>query len=127
MTWLKAFSLSVLAVVAPAKSLVIASFAMVLFDCVSGILAARKRGERISSAGLRRTLSKGLVYSTAIYAAYVAEHWLLDGLLPVSKLAAGAIGIVELRSIYENLNTVAGGSLFSSLVSKLGSPNDGAK
>lgn len=124
MAWLKAFGLSMLAVVSPAKSLFIAALALTGMDLLSGVAAAVKRGERISSAGGRRTITKGLVYCLAILAAFVAEKFLLADLVPASKLVAGAIGCVELKSCLENLNTVAGGSLFKSIVDKLGSSND---
>lgn len=124
MSWVKAVICTFGALIAPVKPLLIASLVMVVLDSVSGIMAAKKRGEKITSAGLRRTISKGLVYTVAILAAFVAEKYLLSELLPVSKLAAGAIGLVELKSCLENLNVVAGGNLFSAIVSKLGSKND---
>jgi hypothetical protein len=125
--WIKAFALSALALAAPAKPLFIAAIVLVILDTISGVMSALKRGEPIRSAGLRRSVAKALVYEVAILSAFIAEKWLLADLLPASKLVAGAIGAVELKSVLENLNTVAGGSLFGSIVGRLGSANDPSK
>lgn len=124
LTWLKAVGLSTLAVIAPIKPMLLAVIVLTSLDTLSGIMAAHKRGEKITSAGMRRSISKMLVYVASILAAFVAEKWLLEGVAPLAKLCAGAIGLVELKSCLENFNTVAGGSVFKSLLGKLGSSND---
>lgn len=55
---------------------------------------------------------------------YVAEHFLMGDILALSKLIAGTIGIVEMKSILESADIINGGSLFKTIVSKLGSQND---
>lgn len=127
LTWFKCVLLSVFSFVAPIKPLMIGSLVAVLFDTVTGVMAARKRGERISSAGLRRTISKGFVYSATILVGYVIQHTLMDDVLPVAKLIAGAIGAVELKSCLENASVVLGQPLFKALLGKLGSANDPTK
>lgn len=127
LVWAKGLGLAALALLAPAHPLLIAALVLTAIDCLTGIMAARKRGERIRSAGLRRTVSKSAVYVLAIIVGFIAETWLLGGVLPVSKLIAGAIGIVECKSCLENLDVVNGGSLFATIVGKLGSANDKPK
>lgn len=124
MTWVKAAALSLLAVLAPVKAMLLAALALTALDAVLGVLAARKRAERITSAGLRRTISKGLVYTLAIIAGHVAGTYLLGGLVPVASLVAGAIGIVECKSCLENASAAAGHDLFRAAIAKLGSQND---
>lgn len=124
MTWIKAIALSTVAALAPTKPLLIAALTLVVADTLVGLWRAWRAGETITSAGLRRSVAKALVYEVAILSAFVAEKFLLGDLVPASKLVAGAIGAVELRSVLESLNEIAGGSLFSSIVGKLGSKND---
>lgn len=121
---IKALGISLLAVFAPIKAVLATALVLVLADLIVGILAARKRGEPITSAGIRRTVGKILVYETAIMLGYLAQTHLMGDIIPVVKIISGLIGAVELKSCLENLDTVSGGSLFKSLIAKLGSRND---
>lgn len=123
MGWLKATTLSLLALVAPVKAMVLAMLALVALDTVLGIMAARKRGERITSAGLRRTVSKMTAFLVAILAGHVAGVYLFANLIPVASLVAGAIGVVELTSVLENANGLAGKNVFQAVIDRLGSKN----
>lgn len=130
--WLAASIISMLAVFAPIKELLVVSFILIFVDLVTGVLAARKRGEwttlsTLKSAGLRRTITKLCVYMTAICVGWLIENFMLEGFIPVSKLAAGLISVVEGKSIFENLDTINGNPIFQTLINKLGSVNDVAK
>lgn len=122
--WLKALGLAALAVIAPAKPLLIAALVLVILDAVLGVWAARKRGERVTSAGFRRTVAKLLVFQVVIIAAFVAETWLLGGALPLSKLAAGAVAVTECTSLLENAGTILGRPVFVTVIAKLGSSSN---
>jgi hypothetical protein len=121
--WLISISLSLLAVLAPIKALLIAVGFLIFADTVSGILAARKRGEKISSAKLRGVITKAFVYQICVISGFVMEKYIVDGILPVSKIIAGAIAAVEIKSILENSNTILGMDLFAEVKARLGSPN----
>jgi hypothetical protein len=112
------------AVLAPIKAVLITVGILIFVDLVTGIVAAKKRGEKIKSAAMRRTISKVLIYQTAVITGFLLETYLLDGVLPVSKLVAGVIGLVEFKSVLENSNIILGEDIFKSLISKLGSEND---
>lgn len=119
--------LSAVSVFAPIKGVIITVGVVIVVDLVTGVLAARKRGEKITSAGLRRSLSKALIYQTAVLTGFLMEKYLLVDLVPITKLVAGAIGAVESVSIFENLNTLSGNNLFTKLLEMLGSANDKKK
>lgn len=108
---------------APIKSLLIACGVLILADMVTGIMAAKKRKERINSADMRRSLSKMVVYQIAIISAFVLEKYMLGGLLPVSKVVSGVIGMVEFKSILENASTIAGQDILKLVIEKIGSKN----
>jgi len=122
--WLKAAAVAVIAILAPIHSVMLTTGILIFADLLLGVIAAYKRKETITSAALRRTVTKILVYQTAIVTGFLCEKFLLSGSIPVVKLAAGAIGLVEVKSIMENLNEINGSPIFNSLLSALGSKND---
>lgn len=110
-------------ILAPIKALLISCGTLILADMITGILAAKKRGEKISSAEMRRSLTKMLVYQIAIISGFILEKYMLEDLLPVSKIVAGVIGMVEFKSILENTSVMAGQDILSLVMDKLGSKN----
>lgn len=116
--------LSLVAVFAPVKALIIIAGVLIFADLITGILAAKKKGQSINSAGLRRTATKVFVYEAAIMLGYLVEHYMIADFFPVSKVAAGLIAVVEFKSILENLDVINGNPVFKSLIEKLGSVND---
>jgi len=124
--FLEAGIVSLVAIFAPVHKLLLATGAMIFGDLITGILASRKRGASITSAGLRRTLTKIVVYEAAICFAFIAEQYISD-LLPFVKMASAMIAVVELKSIYENLNAISGMNLLKGMIDKLGSVNDDYK
>lgn len=121
--WFKSIFVAVLAVLAPIKAMIFTMLALVLADLITGVWAAHKLQQPITSAKLRTTVSKLLIYLIAICIGYLTETYLLEGLLPISKLIAGAVGMVELTSLLENANKILGQNLFKMLIDKLGSAN----
>jgi phage-related holin len=111
-------------VLAPIKPVMITVGVLIILDLVIGIMAALKRKEHISSAALRRTISKLVIYQVAVISGFICETYLIDHLIPISKLVAGMIGAVELKSILENANEVNGEPIFNKLIKSLGSVND---
>jgi phage-related holin len=116
--------ISIVASLAPAKELFAVALGLIFIDLITGILAARKKGEKINSAGFSRTVSKFCLYMTAIAVGFWIESIMLKGFLPVSNIAAGLISLVEGKSIYENLDVLNGSPIFKSLIKKLSSVND---
>ncbi len=122
--WAKAAIIACLAVFAPIQPMLVTVGILIAADTVFGMVAAYKSNEALTSSALRRTVSKSIIYMAAVCLGYLLEHYLLAELLPVSKLIAGTIGMVEMKSILENSDIINGGSVFKALVSKLGSQND---
>jgi phage-related holin len=122
--WLTGALVSSMAVFAPIKAVILVTGLLIFFDLITGIWAAKKKGQPITSAGLRRTVSKIFVYNAAIMLGFLAETYMLDGFLPISKICSGIIAVVEMASLLENLNTINGAPIFKDLINKLGSIND---
>jgi|SRR6187431_2754602 len=126
-TLLGSFFLVLFAVLAPIHSVLVATGVLIFADLVVGIWAAKKKKRKITSAGIRRTVVKVLVYQIAIITGFVLEAWLLSDLIPVSKIVAGTVGLVEVKSIFENLNIINGKPVLKGIVDRLKSANDAEK
>lgn len=125
--WSKLVLLSALAALAPIHAVIITVGVLVFSDLATGIFAAVKRGERITSAALGRTVSKMAVYQCSVVSAYLVEHYMIDGALPAAKLVAGLVGVVELTSILENSEKVLGVPIFATVIKFISSKNDSGK
>ncbi len=86
-------------------------------DLITGILAAKKRGEEITSKKARNTIPKGLGYMIAIMVGHVFEVHFVQG-LEVMKIVAGLIAVIEIKSLDENIKIITGKSLFNQFVKK---------
>jgi len=115
---------STCAVFAPIKMMLISTIVLVFVDLVTGIIAAKKKGQKITSSGIKRTFIKFTVYMTGIMVGFLAETYMLGGYIAISKLAAGLIAVVECVSLYENLNVIYGSDIFKKIVQFLGSEKD---
>jgi phage-related holin len=82
---------------------------LVVLDTVTGIIAARKRKEKINSRGFARLLSKIVVYMASIMACRGVEQVL--HVPNVTYLAVGAIALTELMSVLENTRVVSGANV----------------
>lgn len=102
-----AFLLSVLAVFAPIKPMMLAALGLTLADALTGVWAARRRGEPITSSGFRRTVGKLLVYQMGLVVGLIAQQYLVPD-VPIVKLVAGTVGVTEFKSIMENLESITG-------------------
>ena len=122
--WLWPLVVSGFAALAPIHTVLFVVGLLILIDTITGVWAAYKEGQKITSAKLRRLVSKIVIYNIAVISAFLLENWLLEGLLPVSKIVAGAVGSVEMKSILENGNRITGLDLFSEVIKRLGSKND---
>lgn len=109
--WIKALLISALAQFAPTTGILIALFALVSLDLVTGLMRAHTLGEKIQSNGLRRTVIKLVAYELSVVLAYLVETWLIGKTIPLTNMAAGAAGLVELLSVLENINVLSGGAL----------------
>ena len=121
--YLQGLMISALSVLAPIKAVLITVGILIFADFVTGILAAKKRGESISSAKIRNSVTKCLVYQSAVITGFLVQTFLLQGFIPIVNIVASLIGLTELTSFYENLNTIKGGNIFRKIIELLGSAN----
>jgi len=104
---------------APVHSIMLAITFLVGMDLITGLLAAHKRGEKLSSNGIRRTITKTLAYMSAIIASHVMSIYFLDGIIDPVKIVSGLIAVTEFQSLMENLSSITGVDLWKQLLEKL--------
>ena len=94
----------------PIKGFLIFTIFVVFADMGTGILAAKKEGQKINSRGLYRTIEKIIVYFCAILIFEGARNTFS---LPfnIIYMAAFLIATVELYSISENIKRITGVNL----------------
>jgi uncharacterized membrane protein len=94
----------------PIKGFLIFTVFVVFADMATGIIAAKKEGQKINSKGLYRTIEKIVVYFCAILIFEGARNTFS---LPfnITYMAAFLIATVELYSISENIKRITGVNL----------------
>jgi hypothetical protein len=99
---------SLLAVFAPVIPLLLTIGCLITIDFIIGIYRAFKMKEVITSRKMGNTISKMLLYQLTILSLFVFETYILQGLLPVTKIGAGMISVTELKSIDESVEKMTG-------------------
>jgi uncharacterized membrane protein len=98
---------TVVGFVAPIGPFIGLMVGLVISDLITGIRAAKKRGESINSKGFRRTLEKVGVYLVALLSAKGVQIVFVPA-LPLAYSVAFWVCVTEFKSILENVTTVTG-------------------
>lgn len=117
--WVENLLLTALAILLPIKPMLIMVGVLAFTDLITGVMAAKKRGEIITSRGLRQTVKKLLIYEVALIFGFLVEKYMMEDLIPVSKILGTLIGITELKSLLENLDTIGGNQLFQTAIKQV--------
>jgi hypothetical protein len=107
-SWFSAFFL-------PIKGFLILSTVLVASDTISGMWAAKKRGERFQSSKFYRLVQKTTVYFMSIICAHGIQLAFMVGtgiewmpVFPMVHLVAGSICFTEFLSFRENVESLTG-------------------
>lgn len=95
------------AVLAPLYDILAAVMLLITIDFITGVVAAWRQKHGISSDKMINTVNKLLIYSVTLLAGHVVELKITPA-LPLLQLVSGFIALTELRSIFENFNTIFG-------------------
>lgn len=94
----------------PIKGFLLFTVAVVFADMGTGILAAKKEGQKINSRGLYRTSEKIAVYFVGIMIFEAAKNT-FSLPVPITYMASFLIAMTELYSIAENIRRITGVNL----------------
>lgn len=119
--WIGPILLVFLTSIAPIHSVLTVVAVLIVSDLFLGIWAAFKKKSKITSARLRDTVTKMFIYYIVIVLGFFVQQHLVD--LPIVKITASVIGIVEIKSLFENASIILGRPIFDEIIKKLGSKN----
>ena len=109
-----------LAVFLPIKELMLTIGFLVSADLVVGIWKAIKIKQRIRSRRMSDTVTKLLLYQLAIMSGFLIETFIINELIPITKLIATVVAIIEFKSIVESIEAVTGKDLWSKIKTIIG-------
>ena len=109
-----------LAVFLPIKELMLTIGFLVSADLVVGIWKAIKTKQRIRSRRMSDTVTKLLLYQLAIMSGFLIETFIINELIPITKLIATVVAIIEFKSIVESIEAVTGKDLWSKIKTIIG-------
>lgn len=96
---------------------------LLIADFITGVMAAKKRGEKITSKGWRRTAVKIWIYAMAIVLTqYLKVTFIKDWDINLARSVALFIVTIEAKSIDENFEELTGISLLSKIINKISKP-----
>lgn len=81
----------------------------VFIDLFTGIVKAKRKGDVISSKRMSETVTKVMLYASAIVSCYVLDTQIIGNSflpIPIWRLAAGYIAVVEVQSNLENVSEI---------------------
>lgn len=111
--WLR-IALWLTALMVPLYDLMGAIILLICIDFGTGIGASWKRKRAIRASMMVNTVSKFFFYFLVILAAHATEEKVLSA-LPMLQIVSGFIALTELKSIFENFNTIFGLNLWEYL------------
>lgn len=94
---------------------------LLVFDFITGVQAARKRGEKITSEGWRRTAAKIWIYAMSIILTHYIRITMLSTSveLDLAKYISCFLISTELKSLDENIESITGVSILSKVIKAL--------
>ena len=102
------------------KELMITIGFLVGADMVVGIWKALKIGQRIRSRRMSDSVTKMMLYQLAIVSGFLIETYIIEQLIPITKLIATVIAIIEFKSIVESIEAVTGKDLWGKIKTLIG-------
>lgn len=109
--------ISFMAVISPAVPLILTVGFLVVVDFLFAIYRQWKQDpSKITSRKMGNTISKLTTYTLAILSIFFLEKYILLGVLPITKIAAGLICVVELKSIDESFFILHKYSLWTKII-----------
>lgn len=117
---LNAIIISIISVLSPIKPLLYTIGFLIAADFIFGLYRAHKTGQEITSRKMSHTITKMLLYNITIVSLWLIERNILGGAIPITKIAAGLISIVEIKSIDETFKLIFGFSFWDKIKKQLG-------
>lgn len=108
--------------IAPILHFLIFTFVLTVLDFGTGVRAAQKRQEKITSKGFARTVEKLFFYMIAILLSHGMDFTFVKDLevdFSFAWIVAGFISLTELKSNLENISSITGTDIWKQVASFL--------
>lgn len=106
---------SIVSVFLPVTPIIVSIMMLIVVDMIFGIYAAIKRKNKITSRKMSQTISKLLLYVLVILSVHLLDTYILKSSFELTKVCAGLLGIIEIKSIDENWAKIFGYSLWDKI------------
>lgn len=106
--------LSVCAILAGVKPVLITIGVLIAVDTITGIWLSLKNGETLNSKKLSHTVSKAIIYQVFIISAFLVEKFIIPE-LPLLEISSGFIALTEILSIGENMDGILKMNIFDNI------------
>lgn len=116
-TWIWVFNLLL-----PVGHFMMMTMLLVVADFITGITAARHRGEALRSKGFRRTVLKTVLYCLAILLSHGMDMVFFQPKnlsFDLVWIVAGLIGLAEFKSNLENIAVVTGVDIWARIADRI--------
>ncbi|CAB4154714.1 Bacteriophage holin family [uncultured Caudovirales phage] len=110
---------SIVGIFMPIKPIILTIISLVLIDFFFAIYRAYKSKKVISSRKMYATLPKLLMYNVVIIMIYYSNIHIFNTGIPLEKIIASFIALIEIKSIDENFKYIMGFSIWSKLMKTL--------
>lgn len=107
--------ISTIAVLSPVTPMLLTVGFLIVVDFIFGIWKSKKMKEPITSRKMSNTISKMVLYNLSILSVYFLNKYIIETGLPLEKIAAGLIGIIEIKSCDESFSKIFGFSLWDKI------------
>ena len=93
---------------------------LVAVDFIFGIYRAWKTKQEITSRKMSHTVTKMLLYNLTVISIWAIEKNITGSDIPITKISAGIICLVEFKSIDETFKLLFGFSIWTKMKKALG-------
>ena len=118
LAFIKTTLISLFAFLTPIHPLMGAIGVLIVIDFALGNWCARKNKIPIQSKEWKKTVIKMFLYQLTVLTAFLLDEYFIPGNIIV-RIAAMAIGLVEAKSIFENIYKLTGLNVWALLKNKL--------
>lgn len=112
MTILKNILIALLVFFTPIREATYTIAALISLDTITGVWAAKKRGETFSSSKFSNSIAKIFVYDTLLIMAFALETYMIP-YVPCTKLVMAYIAVTEFTSLLENAGFIVNRDIVS--------------
>ena len=107
---MKTIGIALITFFAPIYPAMIAVGILILIDTITGIIAAKRAGESITSKKMGMCITKSIVYQLLIISAHLCETFLFAQ-IPFVKISLAFLAMTEFTSLAENFEKATGKNL----------------